>query len=393
MVKRSIIAVGFSVSSVLLPFAATATSFSRLYGFGDSLSDPGNIYNVTNFARWFDSSIPVIPSSPPYYEGRFSNGPIWVDYLAEDLGLTLTPSTDLSVFLPNLPIPSPIAITPTGDIGVSFFFKGKTANQSVNFAFGGAQTGFTGTGELGDRIPGVLTQVAGFTNDLGNQLADPNALYIVWAGANDYQTVEPENPQESVGNLATAITSLFDVGARNFLVPNLPDLGRTPQALSLGTEASTNLTNLTNTHNTTLATTLTTLDQTLADINLAALDVYTMFNQMLSAPAQFGVTNITQPCLDPVTLISCPNPNEYLFWDGIHPTTVTHERLAELAFTALTPTPEPEAVQPLVSSAQIRVLSNETEPEAESIPEPTSIVALGGLGLAWVLLGRRKVTR
>lgn len=405
--KQPIIAAGFSLLSFALPFGATAASFSKVYVFGDSLSDPGNVFKATTLANQIPGlgdilNLPgSIPPSPPYYEGRYSNGLIWTDYLVEDLGLTLTPSTDLSFLSPRLPIPSPIAITPDG-ISVSPYFNGTTTTQSVNFAFAGAQTGFTGAGDFGEFLPGVLTQVEWFTDDLDEQFADPNALYIVWGGANDYQTVDATdapNPEVSVGNLKTAVESLFNVGARNFLVPNLPDLGKTAQALTLGAEISSNLTDLTNTHNFTLATTLEDLSQSLTGINLVPLDVYSLFNTAIANPTAFGFTNVTQACLDPVTLIPCTNPNEYLFWDGIHPTTVTHEQLSEFALEALMveaapvvalpsePVSQPQAFATLRFQAA-PVAALESEPESESIPEPTSLLSLGVLGVAWLLWAR-----
>ena len=102
----------------------------------------------------FGLEIPVLPPSPPYFEGRYSNGPIWIDYLAEDLGITVTPSTELSIFKPLLPFDSPVTITRNG-LEVSPYFNGATTEQSVNFAFGGAQTGFVGSNdEFGELIPG-----------------------------------------------------------------------------------------------------------------------------------------------------------------------------------------------------------------------------------------------
>lgn len=292
--------------------------------------------------------------------------------------MTLTPSTDLALLFPGFPIRSPITLTPS--LGVSFFFNGATTTQSVNFAFGGAQTGFAGSGDYGSLLPGVLRQVDGFSDDLtaAIQVADPNALYVVWAGANDYQTTDNPNPEASVGNLATAVDSLFDLGARNFLVPNLPDLGKTALALDLGAEASTRLTELTTTHNSLLDATLSNLSQSLRDINLVPLDVYSLFNEAIASPTTFGFTNVTDACLDTVV---CPNPNEYLFWDGIHPTTTAHARLGEAALIALMPEPVPAPAYATSKS------------EPESIPEPTSGVALGVLGLLWGLKCRFKTVQ
>ena len=61
----------------MLPLKATAATFSQIYVFGDSLSDTGNSLKATG-----------IPPSPPYFQGRSSNGPVWSEYLADDLGLT-----------------------------------------------------------------------------------------------------------------------------------------------------------------------------------------------------------------------------------------------------------------------------------------------------------------
>lgn len=118
--------------------------------------------------------------------------------------------------------------SPTSAEAVSF--NGATATTSVNFAYGGPQSGFTSD----NGIPGLLTQVGWFSNDLtqSGQTADPDALYIVSSGPNDYQSVPDPNPEQTVGNIAAAVQTLYDLGARNVLVSNMPDLGETPRANS-----------------------------------------------------------------------------------------------------------------------------------------------------------------
>ena len=322
-------------------------TFSKIYTFGDSLSDPGNIFNLTTSVQPFEEflglDIPVIPTSPPYFEGRFSNGPIWVENLAEDLGLTITPSTELSVFSPEIPIPSAVTLTSSG-FEVSPFFNGATTASSVNFAFGGAQTGENGAGELGDFIPGVTTQVEWFVNDHQQvqQLADSSALYIIWAGPNDYLTIPDADPEEVVDNLETSIESLFNLGARNFLVSNIPDLGVVPLAQEPNPPVSSaQLTDFTEQHNSLLEETLDKLSGTLNGINLMPLDVDDLFNDILANPEEFGFTNISEPCLDPITLSSCSNPDEYLFWDTVHPTASAHEILGEFALDTLATQSDP----------------------------------------------------
>ncbi|MEQ9625207.1 SGNH/GDSL hydrolase family protein [Coleofasciculus chthonoplastes] len=374
--KKPIVALGFTVFSFMLPAEALAATFSKMYVFGDSLSDPGNIYNATTAVNSIPMPpgidvLPVEPTVPPYdNEGRFSNDLVWSDYLAEDLGLDLIPSTELSVLLPGSDILSPIAFV-NGSPQVSPFFNGATATNSVNFAFGAAQTGTQGVGEFGELIPGMLTQVEWFKDDLAvaGQQADQEALYIVWGGPNDYQLVPDPDPMETVGNLAAGIQTLYDLGARNFLVPNLPDLGKTPRALSMGDHISMSITTLSQIHNTLLNRSLGDLSQ-LDDMNIVEFDAFSMLNKTIANPEVKGFTNVTNSCIEPLkddgkldgtqAFEVCDNPDEYLFWDGIHPTTVAHEQLADEALLAL-------------------------ESEPQSVPEPVSSAALGFLGLGWLI--------
>jgi phospholipase/lecithinase/hemolysin len=370
--KQPIIAASFTIFAFMLPLAAEAVSFDRMYVFGDSLSDPGNIFNATTAANQLGlppGSIPPIqPTVPPYDSGgRFSNGLNWADYLAQDLGINLKASTELSVLFPGSNQLSPITLINNKPV-ISPFFNGATATNSVNFAFGAAQTGLVGAGDFGELVPGVLTQVGLFANDLNTigQKADKDALYVVFAGPNDYQTVPDANPVVSVGNLATAIQSLYALGARNFLVPNLPDLGKTPRALSPNPPvASDILTAETLVHNSLLDNTIKSLETAIPDINIIGLDVFSQLNNVRANPGEFGFTNVTESCLNPDTLTVCSQPDDYLFWDGIHPTTAGHKELAKAALEAL-------------------------ESDRKSVPEPTSSVALGLLGLGWLLYGKSK---
>ncbi|MDJ0733430.1 MAG: SGNH/GDSL hydrolase family protein [Nostocaceae cyanobacterium] len=363
--KKAFLAAGFTFLSLMMPLEAKATTFSKMYLFGDSLSDPGNIFNVTTAANQAnelfpgliseDAIIPPIdPPVPPYDEsGRISNGLIWADYLAEDLGLNLTPSTTLSLFSPVNPTPSPITIF-DGQPVVSPFFNGSTTNNGVNFAFGAAQTGLRGSTEFGELVPGVLTQISWFTNDLNlvGQQADSEALYTIWVGPNDYWDQPDANPIVSVNNIKTGIQSLYNIGSRNFLIPNLPDLGRTPRGL-ISNEESQRLSNLTNTHNSLLDTTIQDLRLELNDINLVSFDVFSLFNDTLENPEIFGFENVTTPC---ILDISC-DPDKYLFWDDRHPTTIAHQTLAKFALAEL-------------------------EAEHKSVPEPSSILGLALSALA-----------
>ena len=318
-------------------------TFSKMYVFGDSLSDTGNLFNATTsvlqpFEVISSLEIPAIPPSPPYFEGRSSNGAVWVENLAADLGLTITPSTELSVFRPEIPFSSSITLT-LFEVEVSPFFNGATTTQSVNFAFGGAQTGENDFLPVIDIIPGVLTQVEWFVDDHRQveQLADPDALYVIWTGANDYLVSPNADPEQVVDDLETSIKSLFDLGANNFLIPNIPDLGKIPFANRSNISVSASqLTAFTEQHNSLLEETLDELNGTLNGINLIPLDSDDHFNDVLTNPEEFGLANTTEPCLDSMTSISCSNSEDYLFWDLLHPTASAHEILGDFALETLT---------------------------------------------------------
>lgn len=292
----------FSGAALLLLTSTKAAAFSKLYVFGDSLSDTGNAFSVTG------------SPPPPYANGRFSNGLIWVDDLGQQLGLTPTPY---------------------GTIGGS----GAAAPQGINFAFGGATTGTRNTAS-GD-LPGLQQQIDAFIR-LAGQAADPQALYIVWAGANDYLGGHETDTRVPLANLTKAIDTLKNLGARNILVANLPNLGLLPATRN--TANAVTLERLTAQHNASLADLVNDLRR--QSVNIKILDVNALFGQAVDE--QKGFTNTTQACFDRSAGTICPNPDSYLFWDGIHPTAAAHLRLEETAIALLQPAPISHAVRPAV---------------------------------------------
>ncbi len=281
--------------------SASALDYSAMYVFGDSLSDSGNIFAAT-------SGTPNWAPLAPYFDGRFSNGPVWVEALADQLSLSALPSV-------------------TG---------------GTNYAWGGARAG----GGVG--FPPTLGSQAGiFLGDVGG-VADSDALYVVWGGGNDVLANESANAAD---DLVATISTLADAGARNFLVPNLPDIGQTPGALGDGTSAL--MTQLTLDHNQALADGLAELSLLSPELNIVSFDVYAIFQALLADPGSFGISNVDETCWTGDLFgngTACANPDEYAFWDDIHPTGYTHAVLADEAYAALAPIPVPAAL-PLLLSA------------------------------------------
>jgi phospholipase/lecithinase/hemolysin len=207
-----------------------------------------------------------------------------------------------------------------------------------NFAHGGAKT--TGSGFFESFvIRDVDDQVGDF---LGSRTVDPNALFVVFAGANDLLGGQT-NMSTPVNRLATDIGRLITAGARNFLVPNLPLLGYTPRYNGNPTTLATYNTR-TEQFNTALATMLDGLEANNPAISLYRFDVALLFTQALANPAAFALTNVTQaaaPGLEPGdtsydTSQIAANPNEYMFWDDLHPTAAVHAILGQRALELFT---------------------------------------------------------
>lgn len=302
--KKPILVAGFVLFSFMLPLKASEPQkIEQIYTFGDSLSDVGNVYNVTLAAK----KVGFPP--PPYFKGRFSNGIVWVEYLAEKLKLNPVPFTTL-----------------TTDVC--------SVRDGVNYAFGGSSSGLNNALFPDEPIPGTLAQVNLFTKSLAEKQksANPKALYIVWAGANDYLNGRVTNPQQPVENLSKAVTTLANIGAKNIMVLNLADLGKLPGTRR--TQFSSQLTMLTNAHNAGLSDSVKKLSKQLGPkTNLMLVDVSTLFKTVSQFPGAFGFTNVTDACFTNNTV--CSKPDQYLFWDDIHPTTSAHKQVQKLALSVL----------------------------------------------------------
>ncbi|HSK40380.1 MAG TPA: autotransporter domain-containing protein [Arenibaculum sp.] len=280
---------------------APAQDFERLVVFGNSLSDDGNLYRATRL-----NPGGPIPRSPPYYEGRFSNGPVWVERLV------------------------PLA----GGPGAAL----------ENNAFGGAETG------LRLDPPGISAQVLGWLGT-GNRPRDGD-LAVVWGGANDYRA-DPLTPEpaalvdRTVGNLGLSIERLVLGGARDILVPNLPDLGATPAARmadAVQPGVAERLSTLSRLHDERLGRTLDDLRARHPGIRITRLDTAALFRDALANPAVYGFTNVTTPCLSDAApgvgqpTGACATPEETagtLFFDPLHPSAAGHDVLARYAAAAL----------------------------------------------------------
>jgi len=277
--KYVLIAVSMAIVLMVLTASAFASSFSTLVVYGDSLSDNGNLYSLIGYPP------------APYYDGRFSNGPVAAEQLATDLGIPL----------------------------YDFAVGGATSGVG-NYVDAGTQTT---VGSLG--LPGMQAELAESAPLLASPLT-PSSLFLVWGGANDFLT--GGSPTVAAANVDGIVAALESDGAQHILVPGLPNLGLTPDFA--GDPAATAYTNA---FNTALVAGLPG--------NAIYFNTANLLNEVEADPAAYGLTNTTAPCFNGTTV--CADPNQYLFWDGFHPTTAVDTILAD-DFRDSAETPEPSSL-------------------------------------------------
>ena len=281
-----------SLAAALLGVAAAAANaatpdYDALVVFGDSYCDVGNLFLATGGAE----------PTAPYYNGRFSNGPIWLDHVAGFLGVPLQPSLA----------------------------------KGTDYAFGGA---WVTQSQSVTGVPSVPEQVGMYLLQHGGK-ADPNALYILEGGGNDILDTTSGSPEalgkEIADGIAHSELLLREAGARHFVIPNLFNVGLLPAAagnVAFATAAS--------------AAADKWLDEYLAaeqfieHIHIIRMNVFNLFNAIQTAPTHFGFKDVTDPCL---TAAICADPDHTLFWDTHHPTVFGHAFFAVTLENVLRSTP------------------------------------------------------
>jgi cholinesterase len=278
---------------VLLAVASLASTvlgeqYSSVVVYGDSLSDNGNLFAATSG---------TIPPNPLYYNGRRSNGPVAVEYLAASLGAPL-----------------------------------------VDFAWIGATTGVGNYGDGGTvtslglfNLPGMTTTYTATKGSLGPFIS--NGLFVVWGGPNDILAPSPLDAtpadiiSRAVANELAIVADLKGLGAKKILVPGMPDLGLTPYFQSLGPVTAAQGTAFADAFNAGLQAQLPS--------DVIYFDTASLLRSVVANPGAYGFTNAT----DAYLASPSGDPNTYVFYDDFHPTTAIDAILAQGFETAAVPEP------------------------------------------------------
>ena len=270
----------------------------NLLAFGDSLSDMGNARN----------SILNVPDVPPYWQGRFSNGQVWLEYVSDAYGLQTSIGSG----------------TATGD----------------NRAFGGSQTG-TGYSYL--LLPNVGTQISNYLTSVQSTISNTEVVSL-WVGGNDF-LYGSANADIIATNMEAHIRQLANGGATEFIIPNLPPLESTPEISSRSQSQQTAIQQEVVLYNQKLAGIIVNLSAELG-ITIHSIDAWTIFNDILQNKQALGLTNTQDAaCTGGISLLPLPicssgdtvvpNVDEYLFFDKAHPTRVMHRFIARFAIEAI----------------------------------------------------------
>jgi len=314
LIRSSRLITRLLVSAVVLlltvpPSASAQAPTERLVAFGTSLSDSGNAFALvggTNTPPDYLVDPFFLTPNAPYTRGghHFSNGPTWIEQLARTL---------------------------RANVNAEPAFKGANP-RAMNFAIGSTRAREDGIN------PSLQLQVNAYLQATGGT-ASPQALYAIEIGSNDVRDALTAGAGaqaillSALNAIRTNVTTLYAAGARRFLIWNVPNPALTPAIRVLNSpQASAGATLVTTTFNQLLDGQIAVLRAMLPGIDIVKLDVFQLLNAAVANPAAFGFTNVTTPCITPSEApFFCQTPREYLFWDGIHPTTAMHGIVAEFA--------------------------------------------------------------
>ncbi len=335
----------------LLVFSLTAfanhQSFNQIIFFGDSLSDNGNLYS-----RLFG----FIPKSPPYFSGRFSNGPTWAE-------------------------------------GVADHYAQTEKMISANFAVGSETTVFHNP--VKGYLPYTLSMSVSDYLWRYSFSDKSQTLFVVWIGANDYLNGSSDIDGDTtavVEAIKQNIQKLISYGAKQFLLMNLPDLAKTP--FGQAQPYREQLTLMTEMHNNKLIKIVQEIQEANRDVTIKLFDFSSEFAGILADPdaynqkykthlsdftescwkggyslqrmtavqrrdalmaeihknkaaapfamssAQFADMILRSPALSATYEVGlmadagdqpCDNQDDHIFWDKVHPTRVVHTIFSAMA--------------------------------------------------------------
>jgi phospholipase/lecithinase/hemolysin len=291
---KAILGLSLLASLVIGP-SAMASPYTKIVVFGDTLSDVGNYYRATK---------QQVPQQQFYFVdptnniGRFSNDTLWVEQLA-----ALYNPTAAHPLLPN---------------------TGTPAGLDYAWAYAAIDHDVAVTTPNRFVVPSVYHQVQHYLVHVG-QKADPNALYVIWAGMTDLIDDVEQGKSVSASSTAALAHTLVDLvvqlkaaGAQNFEMPTVPDIAYLPeiQSLNLATKAK----GVVHDFNTAVTADLA-VASVAKGITVIRPDIFYLQRSVLESSNHLNFTNVTGSCVtpsagQPTTLCDQSVQSGYFYWDG-----------------------------------------------------------------------------
>jgi len=311
--KSLVLAAAVCCAAVAAGASTLTGTYTGYYAIGDSLSDNGNLFRETG--------TPPLP----YFNGRFSNGPVFSDYLAKG-------------FVPDV--------------------------TTRNYAYGGARA--VDRGAASGPVVDLDRQINSFLGDAASGLGK-RPVVSVWMGANDLLGALSENrdPFAAATNAANAVTSAVgriatdpNAGVRDIVVLTLPDLGRTPQIAQFP-KANPALTDFdrqrligaasgaTAQFNSILSNSLNGF--TAPGVKLTLVDTNKILSDAIANPSKFGLKDTTNACVQGANFCGVELAKTTLFFDGVHPNDTAHRAIADAVASQITVVPLPASLPMLAA--------------------------------------------
>ncbi|MCH9757420.1 MAG: SGNH/GDSL hydrolase family protein [Gammaproteobacteria bacterium] len=292
-----------------------AAPVNKVVVFGDSLSDTGNLYEYMRHQ---------LPMSPPYHEGRFTDGPVWIEHVL-----------------------------------THYYPKDEPKLHLNNYAFGGSGVGSEDENDADDddiddgALLNLDSEVSSYLLAHDDK-ADASSLYVIWMGSNNYLAL-PEDLDDEVkftlDGIRRSVELLVQKGAKRIMLVGVPDLGRIPMAREF--EAIEELSYVSHQHNMKLEASVEQLKTLYPDVQWVFFNVNELLIEALDHPELYGFTNVTETCYDTLDYVpssqsvlnmasriklrarSANTCDTYLFFDPVHPSGRAHEYIAREGIVAL----------------------------------------------------------
>jgi phospholipase/lecithinase/hemolysin len=305
-------------SALLFTFTAVvsyAQDYTSIVVFGDSLSDTGNVADLTQAKYGFRLPSPEFD----YTDGRFTDGTDTVPAAHNYFGVWVE---QLAATFPSKPV-----VKASLDGGTDYAYGFATTGGGTGvFTFGPSDELFVNVNNIGQQITDYLAT---------KPRINDKTLFIVWGGAIDIlNATSNKDVINAAVDQAANVQRLIQAGATQFIIPNLPPLGAVPR-LNGSPTTSIPATQASVLYNLTLSAGLAIVRDFNPGrhLNLVQLNVFNLFNQIIKSPSTYALVDVTTSSQG----ISTINPDTYLFWDDLHPTTRGHNILAVTASKLIAP--------------------------------------------------------